>query len=78
MCSRWIPLGGGVKVDNTAEVVEEVWKFETDHSAVVAVVVLGILVISAPWRCRVLGELGPIDGQSLIMSPEISSYLVFL
>jgi len=58
--------------DNGAGVVEDVWKFAKNHSAFVAGVSLGILVVLAPEVVEVMGfvELGPIDGRSLIMCTE--------
>ena len=48
--------------DKAAQVATDVWEFAKEHSAFVAVVVLGVLIL-APQAVEVLGfgKLGPIE-----------------
>ena len=57
---------------NAPGVVQDVWKFEENHSALVAAVALRFLVVLAPPAVEVMyfGELGPIDGRSFIVGTE--------
>jgi len=60
------PMGQAMKdaYEKAAQVVAGVWEFAKEHPVFCAVVVLGILVILAPWAIEALGfgELGPIEG----------------
>ncbi|SRR6266702_182190 len=65
------PVGQAMKdaYEKSAQVVGDVWGFVKEHPVFFTVVALGILVILAPWALEVLGfgELGPIEGMSIIV-----------
>ena len=77
------PMGQAMKdaYEKAAQVVGDIWGYVKEHPVFFALVAVGILVILAPWAIEVLGfgELGPIEGMSVVyMCREISSCVICL
>lgn len=62
--------------DKAAYVIGNIWGFVEDHPVFFALLALGILVILMPWAVELLGfgELGPIEGMSVIVDVEGDKY----
>jgi hypothetical protein len=65
------PMSQAMKVayEKVAQVVADILGFAKEHPAFCVVIALGLLVVFAPWAVEVLGfgELGPIEGMSVVV-----------
>jgi hypothetical protein len=67
-------LGPALKeaYDKTLDIAQGIEGFIKEHPVFCTIIALGVLVIIAPWAIEALGfgELGPIEGTSIIAGPR--------